>query len=155
MNAPKDVYWTGPVKTAICEASIAGFPGPLRIHAQGVAQAQQGEWQLADGRRYDVTCLTDNGGLLVAESEFSGPREVLEDFCKLLLAREEVGAELRVMVFNRKRDMSFQDLEKVIRQHHDKQPGDTYLLAAFTNGQIEYYRVNVDQALNVQGRRLE
>ena len=157
-EASKDVYWTAPVKTAICEACAAEFPGPLHFCVGDVNLPGQqggppwlppGEW-----RRYDVTCLRCNGDyleqiLLFAEVEWGNREKILEDFRKLLMER----AQLRVMVFNLN-EIPFEDLEEHVHQYGDNQPGDTYLLAAFTNGQIQYYQIDVDQALHVQGRRL-
>lgn len=112
------------------------------------------EWQLADGRRFDVVCTYKEAGrrngLLVAESELGGKDQVLKELYKLRLARTEVGgAELRVLVFNLQSKIPFECLEKHIRQYHDNQPGDTYLLAAFTNGGLEYRQFDIDEAFQV------
>ena len=189
--------WTLPVKRALfkaCqEAHRACNPGVrCRLHlrassmdgnckhvaganAPGPADAwlydnppHEGEWL------WDVTCLTYDGNclkkaLLVAESEFTNAAEVLKDFRKLLVAR----AEVRIMVHDRLCKMPFATLEKHVRQYDGNQPGDTYLLAAFTChcpqqfnqcqyrgapfplcSTIDYYRVDVDPTLNVQGMPL-
>ena len=144
MQARTDAPWTPAVKTALCDACVAVFPGPLHICSTGVGipPANQGEWL------YDVTCFryeqpwpNQQKVLLVAEVEWghNNPRaDVLEDFAKLLVAR----AEVRVMVYNLDH-MPFDELADYIGNCGDSQPGDTYLLAAFTNGGIAYRQVVV------------
>ena len=161
MKASKDRFWTSPVKTALCEACAAVFPGPLHFCAEDVdlpgqqwGRGQRPQWlPLGEWRLYDVTCLKCNGDflkkvLLVAEVEWSNKKKILEDFRKLLMER----AQLRVMVFNWKRNMSFKDLEEYVRQYDDNQAGDTYLLAAFRGKKIQYYQIDVDPTtLQVRG----
>ena len=151
IHAPRDSAFTKPVKTALCEACVAIFPGPLHICATGVQipPANQGEWL------YDVTCFRYEAPwpnrqkiLLVGEVEWgdNNPRAaVLQDFAKLLVAR----AEVRVMVYNLDH-MPFDELASYIDNCGDSQSGDTYLLAAFANGGIAYCRVDVDSQRNVQ-----
>ena len=104
--------------------------------------AHQGEWL------YDVTCFqyeepwpTGQRMLLVAEVEWGGKKPhaaVLEDFAKLLVAR----AEMRVMVYNQKH-APIDELVGYVRQCHDSQIGDTYLIAGFASNQILYHRIDV------------
>ncbi len=168
---PRDVYWTSPIKTALCNACHAawGACNPISIRATGVGPRDPNDWVYYNGLvpvphdrpncaagygewLYDVTCLQQEGSwhtplqrvLLVAEVEWGGQRKILEDFSKLLLARSEI----RVMVCN---DFIGFDTLLADRIHRcqDTRPNDTYLLAAFgavpNVPRIVYYRIDAHQ----------
>ena len=113
-----------------------------------------GDGRAVDNREwlYDVTCLryqepwpNQQQILLVAESEYGGSEDVLEDFAKLLVAR----AQVRVMVYNLRSMPNVAELAGYINQCHDTQDGDTYLLAAFAAGQIIYHQINTHQGQSI------
>lgn len=152
-------FWTSQVKTALCNACIQVFPGPLHIYANGVAPINEPN-VIHEQREflYDVTCLRthpQNGehwqnSLLIAECEWSNQQNIVFDFKKLLLTR----AQVRVMIYHYHSgggaiQMPFDILANYINQYHDAEPGDTYLLAGFKSQQIDprivYYRIDAHQ----------
>lgn len=128
--------WTRAVKTALCRW---GLDHGFFVCAHGVAdrfrespkkKRPRYEWL------FDVTCLAYQGNYLtgvplVAECEWGDEDEIYDDFQKLLLAR----AEIRVMVFDAAEITSkgkFGRFEEAVERFGIGQPGDVYLLAAYT-----------------------
>lgn len=122
-----DVAWTREVKNAV--AALGRNQG-YSVYASSCDTADDGEWL------FDLTWMKyDPDGYmrrlpLVLESEWT-PIEVLDDFCKLVVAR----AEHRVMVFWANSEKS---ADKVIAKLVDEaansglaRPGDRYLFAVW------------------------
>ncbi len=161
--------WTLAMKAALCHASMAIWGGcnSLRICATNPTLTKPGKatvcnqppghicagvpgpypWQATNPEwLYDVTCLRYQGAwpsqqqtLLVAEMEWGGPANSLEDFAKLLVAR----AELRVFLGHAvgKAGATFAQFANYISQCHDTNPDDTYLLVFF-DFQLKYCRID-------------
>ena len=138
--------WTRRVKTALCEACRA-WNEDCRVYASRVAEdspVSGSEWV------FDVTCLLyDSEGyqrrlVLAAECEWSRIEyELWRDFEKLLVSR----ADVRVMVFDGAywgtNDPVF---ATYITRSEQTQPGDTYLLAGYTNEGFKYVRIDAHQS---------
>ena len=144
-----DACATKAVKTALCEA-CREWNGDTKLYATGVEEIDDGEWL------YDVTCLLHDADYikqipLVAESEWKGPRGIYHDFQKLLLAR----ADLRVMVFDGgyfPEEDKFETLKPHIERCEVTEPGDAYLLAAWSKSKdaFEYCQIDVTQKLETK-----
>lgn len=135
--------WTRAVKEALCRWSLDhGF----YACAHGVADRFRGEPKRKRPRYewlFDVTCLAYKGDYLtgvplVAECEWGDEAEIYDDFQKLLLAR----AEIRVMVFDATRitpaEKFVGKLKRAVERFGMGQPGDVYLLAAYTEERDTY-----------------
>lgn len=140
-----DLNWTAEVKQALITACRECVQD-AELYAGSVENAADGlEWL------YDVTCLVyhDDAYLkripLVAESEWGNPQAIFYDFEKLLLAR----ADVRVMVFDGgywgEEENKFETLARYITRCDRTEPGDTYLLAAYTDAGFEYCRIDAFQ----------
>ena len=138
--------WTQRVKTALCEACRA-WNDDCWIYASSVPEdspVSGSEWV------FDVTCLLyDSDGyqrriVLAAEGEWSrNEHELWRDFEKLLVSR----ADVRVMVFDGAYwGTNNPDFATYITRAEQTQPGDTYLLAGYTNDGFEYVRIDAHQS---------
>ncbi len=134
--------WTRAVKEALCRW---GLDRGYYVCANRVADDFRSEPKKKRPRYewlFDVTCLVYQGNYLtgvplVAECEWGNEAEIYDDFQKLLLAR----AEIRVMVFDAAQISStdkFGKFEKAAKRFGMGQPGDTYLLAAYTEDRDSY-----------------
>ena len=137
--------WTKEVKTALCNACCEAFKGSgqqVKLFASGVGTAADGgEWL------FDVTCLLndDKGYIksipLVAESEWRGRNDVVDDFEKLLVAR----ADVCVMIFDRNywdsAEQAIAELKAYVTACERSEPDDIFLLAAWTRDGFEYCQI--------------
>ena len=140
--------WTIQVKTALGNACKAGCnPGSYLVFcATGVNHANlippPNEFHPAF--LYDATCLRYAHGnwlmretLLVAQVNWGAADPILQNFNKLLVSR----AKVRVMVYHDGL-VALNQFKNVIRDCHDTQAGDTYLLAARTPNSFQYHRID-------------
>ena len=138
-------FGTPAVLTALCQVCKAHYPASYLYSRTTGGVPTLGEWL------YDFVCLTYDDELylknipLVAECEWGDKRKIWDDFQKLLLVRTDI----RVMVFGRyafrQNEDPFEELAKYICKCDRTQAGDTYLLAAWTNDNFQYRRIDAYQ----------
>ena len=143
--------WTLKIKTALCNV---GIDNGYDVCAAGVDNANHGEWL------YDVCWLNyDDDGMLesmqmVAESEWGrNIGDIEDDFSKLLVAR----AALRVMVCDGRHlpggEQGISTAERLrewVGAYNGNRAGDTYLLIVYEGLHSWRYRLDVNQAGEVQ-----
>ena len=141
--------WDIQVKTALCNAVRQAIPSPgnhLVSCATGVNRANliPPPDEFYPAFLYKVTCLRyelkdwlKRETLLVAQVNWGDAAPILQNFVKLLVSR----AKVRVMVYFDGL-VELDQFKQVIRDCHDTQIGDTYLLAARTPNGFQYHRID-------------
>ena len=153
-KAARDTEWTRAVKTKLCEIGRGRFGYSVYARKNEVNEAYRdgGEWL------YDVTWLeyekSDRGLVdapLIAECEWGNFEAIVDDFEKLLLAREGV----RLMVFGgNKKPGSKEIAERLaerVREFNGSRAEDAWLLAAWERSDddwwFRYFTIEMNAAI--------